>query len=504
MKKTLTISISGFVFHIEEDGYERLSRYMEAIKSHFRGFEGRDEVISDIEARIAELLQSKLSPAKEVITIEDIGEVIAVMGQPADFAMDSDMTGASASSTRLPKRLYRDPERKMLGGICAGLGYYFNIDPTWVRVIFLVSILISGFGLLVYLILWMVVPEARTTAENLEMRGEPVNISNLEKSLGDEVRDLRNRHGDRVRSGLGQVGRVLVRILAVGFGFFILLLGIALTVIYLSVLFRFPVVAEINNGGLHTFPLYNLVDRIFETDTDLRMFSTGLMVIFGIPLLMMLWAGIRLIFGIPRTKMVAGLAALAWVCALVITLIFGLKVANSFRGTAEFARQVPLKISAKDTLYVTMEGHLPLNGQWERSGMFYFSDARIAVADDDEVIHGIPLLKFKLSADSTGHINVATLARGNTTLQASETAEKVDYKWKQNGDTLVLSDNFTLSPGEKWRMQKTRVEVMLPEGTSVKIDKKAYPVMGYHKNFDRHDIIGTMYIMSNEGLARKF
>ncbi len=139
MKKTLTINISGFVFHIDEDAYEKLHRYLEAIKFHFRGFKGKDEVIADVEARVAEILQKKYLPAKEVITIEDVDEVIGIMGQPSDFSVEDEDAGGQKdfSYSRHPKRLYRDPERKILGGVCSGLGAYFNMDPIWVRIIFI-------------------------------------------------------------------------------------------------------------------------------------------------------------------------------------------------------------------------------------------------------------------------------------------------------------------------------------------------------------------------------
>ena len=527
MKKTITVSIGAIVFHVEEDAYDKLSRYLEAIKSQFRRFDGRDELFSDIEARIAEILQGKLNPGKEVITVEDIDEVITILGQPADFDMGEEAAGSrpGVSPSYQQKRLYRDPERKMIGGVCTGLGAYFGLDPVWIRAIFLILIFASGFSLLVYLILWIAVPEARTTAEKLEMRGEPVNLSNLEKSIGDEAgqikeklhdftakakesfsarkADFKSRQKPRVMDGLSEVGQFFLRLLVIFCGIIILFFGIILTVAYLSILFRFPVIAVMDQAGLQAFPLYDLTERIFDTDTDLRAFSTGMMVLIGIPLLMMLWAGIRLIFGIPRAKTIAAIAGMIWICAFVITLIFGFKVANSFRGTGEFARQVPLKIMSADTLYVTTDGNLPLGKGWERSGMFFFPEARMAIMNDTQVLYGIPLLKFKISSDSTGHINVATQARGTTTMDAMETAERVDYKWQQKGDTLILSDNFTLPVDEKWRMQKTRVEVMVPEGTTVKIEKKVYPIMGYHKNFSRHDRIGTLYIMSNEGLVKR-
>jgi phage shock protein PspC (stress-responsive transcriptional regulator) len=526
MKKTLTISISGLVFHIEEDAYDKLHRYLETIKSHFKGFEGKDEVISDIEARIAEILQKKITGNKEVVTLEDIEEVISIMGQPSDYAMDGDATGSGSDSTysSLPKRLYRDPERKTIGGVCSGLGAYFNLDPVWVRIIFLVSIFISGFGLLVYLILWLVVPEARTAAEKLEMRGEPVTVSNIEKSVSDEMHDLKDKlndfaskakttyhkqksefktqHKDRLSSGLGDMARIFLRIFLVFAGIIILFIGIALTVVYLSILLRFPVIAVMDQAGLQAFPLYSIIEKIFANDAGLRAFVTGMMILIGIPLIMMIWGGIRMVFNLPRVRLIAGLAGIIWLCALIITLVFGFKVANSFSRTGEFARQVPLDIRGTDTLYVTTDGRLPLDENWERSGIFYFPDERIAVMNDSEVLYGIPLLKFKLSDDSTGHINVATLARGTTTMEAMETAERVDYKWNQNGDTLVLSDNFTLPANEKWRMQETRVELFLPEGTTVNFNENVYPIMGYHKNISRHERIGTMYIMSNEGLVK--
>jgi phage shock protein PspC (stress-responsive transcriptional regulator) len=526
MKKTLTISISGFVFHIEEDAYEKLHRYLEAINSHFKGFDGKEEVISDVEARIAEILQKNISGSKEVITIADIEEVIAIMGQPSDFGIDEEAATGSktASYSALPKRLYRDPERKMIGGVCSGLGAYINIDPLWVRIIFLVSIAISGFGLLVYIILWIVVPEASTTAERLEMRGEPVTVSNIERNFKDEMHDLndrvkdfaskarstlkkekdefKSRHGDNIRSGISDAGRVFLRIFLVILGVIILFIGIALSVVYLSILFKFPVVAVMDHAGMQEFPLYSVIDRIFTSDTDIRTFVTGLMILFGIPLVMMLWGGIRLIFNLPRVRFLAGLAGLAWVCALIITLIFGFKVANSFRYPGEYTREAELKIVRADTIHIVAEQHLPPDFHWEESGVFYFPEMRMALSNDEEIIRGIPLIKFRTSKDSIARIIILATAKGAFKNDAVENAEKINYSWQQKNDTLVLSDSFILPDDEKWRKQEVRVEVQLPEGTTVTIDEHLHPFLGYHKNISSHDRNGKFYLMTEEGLVR--
>ena len=139
MKKTFTINISGIIFHIDEDAFEKLSNYLNSIKSCFNSSDGKDEIIADIEARIAEMLQAKISDSKQVITIEDISEIIAVMGEPEQIGAENGaQTKSNYSSTETRKRLYRDSDNKVLGGVCSGIGAYFNIDPVWIRVAFVI------------------------------------------------------------------------------------------------------------------------------------------------------------------------------------------------------------------------------------------------------------------------------------------------------------------------------------------------------------------------------
>jgi phage shock protein PspC (stress-responsive transcriptional regulator) len=524
MKKTLSINISGFVFHIDEDAYEKLHRYLEAIKFHFRSFKGKEEVIADVEARVAEILQNKISPSKEVISIEDVDEVIGIMGQPSDFGVEEeDGAGTREYIHREPyKRLYRDPDRKWFGGVCSGLGAYFNIDPIWVRLIFFVSNAISGFGLLIYIILWLALPEARTTAERLEMRGEPVNISNIEKSIGDEVHELKDKlhdvtskakstyrrkkaefdsgHRDQFLDSIGEIGRVFLRIFLIIAGIVILLLGIALTLGYLSIVFRYPLISLFDQSGVHTLPIYPLIDRIFENDADLRTFSTGLMIVLGIPLLMMLWAGIRLIFAIPRAKFIGGLAAFIWLCALVVTLIFGFKVSNSFRYMGNFNKETILQINKTDTLQLVTIRNLPQIPDWNHSNMVHIPEWRIAVSEDGNVFYGIPELKIKPGIDSAARLVVGTNARGPFSGDAAEMAENINYTWRLSHDTLYLSDSFILLKDEKWRNQQANIELYLPAGTYFHIDKNMAPILGYHKNYRRHDMVGRMFVMTDDGI----
>lgn len=188
MKKTYTINISGSVFHIEEDAYEKLNDYLTRLKHHFgNGAEGQ-EIVADIESRIAEIFNSRKTAESEVITLIWVDEIIKTMGDPE--VIEEEVEAGSATQGKDKKRLYRDPSRKVIGGVCGGLGAYFNMDPVIVRLIMVFLFLLNGLGLLIYIILWIVVPEAKTTAQRLEMYGEEVNIENIEKWIKKEYLEI--------------------------------------------------------------------------------------------------------------------------------------------------------------------------------------------------------------------------------------------------------------------------------------------------------------------------
>jgi phage shock protein PspC (stress-responsive transcriptional regulator) len=267
MKRNISINISGIIFHIEEDGYDPLRNYLDSINGYFGSFQDSSEILADIESRIAELFLSKLNDGKQVITLEDVQSLVATMGNVSDFkaaeeqeANDGEQPKAERSgeestfrntASTANKKLYRDGKRKVLGGVCSGLGYYFNIDPVWPRVLFALLAIasygglilayiifwivipssdeleeettikkmyrdpekkvlggvaggiaaffgadvtvtrllfvvlgfIGGLGFLLYIILWIALPEAKTITEKMEMQGEPVTLSNIESTV---------------------------------------------------------------------------------------------------------------------------------------------------------------------------------------------------------------------------------------------------------------------------------------------------------------------------------
>ncbi len=186
MKKTITINLGGLVFHIDEDAYLLLEEYLKRLGDFYSGDMNSSEILEDIEARMADLFRERMTSGQEVITRTNAEEVIGILGYPEDLLEeDPSAVYENVKRTRY-RRIYRDPDNSILGGICGGLGAYFRIDPLVFRLLFVGITLLGGAGILLYLILWIVIPEAKTTAQKLEMRGEPVNVSNIGKKVKEE------------------------------------------------------------------------------------------------------------------------------------------------------------------------------------------------------------------------------------------------------------------------------------------------------------------------------
>ena len=191
MKITVSINLGGYSFNIDEDAYSELKRYLRNLELHFAGEESSSEILSDIETRMAELFRTKITTFKQVINIDDVNQAISVMGTPEDISDNDRKTARDKFSSPGYHRMYRDPDNRIIGGVCSGMGAYWNIDPVIVRIIFVALVLAGGIGALVYLILYIVIPEARTTAQKIEMKGNPVNIHNVKEAVKQEFETVK-------------------------------------------------------------------------------------------------------------------------------------------------------------------------------------------------------------------------------------------------------------------------------------------------------------------------
>lgn len=323
-------------FHIDEDAYYLLNDYLTSVKAYFSRQQDAQNIIEDIEARIAELFQEKLSDNKQVISIDDVQQMIHVLGKPSDFGVENgdEPPQDEPFMYKKSKRLYRDHENALLGGVSAGLGAFLNIDPLWPRLLFILLFFASGFGAILYIILWIVVPPARTTAEKLEMKGESITLENIEKSINNEYQKVKQNFDDFRSSKRYQdisdtlteivnvIGRILLALLKVAgviIGVFLIIGGIvALMGITGTIFFDFDWLYTMFDIRISSFE-HMLENYTGSDDVTLLLISTFLAA--GIPVLVLIYGVIKLIFQIKSNDRNLGLGLFVlWLLAAVFTV----------------------------------------------------------------------------------------------------------------------------------------------------------------------------------------
>ncbi len=181
----MTVSLCGSIFTLEEDAYNVLHGYLKRLEFHFSKEEGKQEIISDIESRIAEHLRETIKQENQAVDVQEINRIIKIMGEPGEIEGEDNMKNEIQNDYKSYRRLYRDADDKILGGVCSGMGYYWRMEPLLLRIIFILTLFWGGLGLITYIILWIVVPPAITTAQKLEMKGEQVTADNIGRSFND-------------------------------------------------------------------------------------------------------------------------------------------------------------------------------------------------------------------------------------------------------------------------------------------------------------------------------
>ena len=336
MKKTLTVNLGGTVFHIDEDAYRLLDNYLSNLKIHFRKEAGADEIIDDIERRISELFAEKLTAGSQVITITDVEEVIARMGKPEDMEAESDSEPSVGNATRttIHRRLYRNPDDKLLGGVISGMAAYLGWDVTLLRLLLLV-VLICGVGTLipVYIVCWLVIPEARTAAEKLSMRGEAVTVENIGKTVTDGFEKVANgvndyMKSDKPRTFLQKLGDALVMVAGWFFNICLVIFAIICSpllfvfgVVFVALLFAAVMVAI--GGGAALISMFPTFDVILPTSplSAIVMYIAGILLV-GIPLVSLVWAIFSQIF--KWQPMASGLKWTLVILWIVSAAVFGI------------------------------------------------------------------------------------------------------------------------------------------------------------------------------------
>ena len=491
MNKTVNINLAGVFFHIDEDAYAKLQHYLEAIKNSLTNTQGQEEIIRDIEARIAELFSEKIQDKRQVISIREVEEIIAVMGQPEDYMLDEEIFEDEPVYTRSKgKRLYRDTEHSVLGGVSSGLGHYLGIDALWLRILWILLTFFSGGGfILIYIALWIFIPEAKTTADKLAMRGEPVTISNIEKKIREGFDDVSGKmkdidyekYGYKAKNGASSAATAIGDAVMFILNLFVKFIGILLLLIAGTTLIGlFIGLFTVGTFGIIDAPWTDYVDLVGPGAESIWIISALAFFAVGIPFFFLFILGLKILVkklhSIGRTSKLVLLAV--WILSVLGLVFFGIKQASERAYDGEVTITEALPVKANDTLYLSIKGDPDFNSTPYRDDDFNFTYN----SEDKKVLwsQNIRLL-VKPTRDSVGRLEVVKKAEGKNYEEARTRAENIEYSTNFSGGRLDLGGQLFTDPFNKFRSQEVEVTVFLPVGSVLFAADNTY---SFHRNSD--------------------
>lgn len=508
MNQTININLAGMIFHVDENAYQLLTSYLEKLKKIFEAEEGGNEIIHDVESRFAELFQQKLGD-KEVVTLPLVEEVISIMGEPEDYAQNDEEEFYSQKETythftkNKPRRLYRNPDDKIIGGVASGLAAYFGIDPVWVRLVLASMFFLYGIGFIPYIILYIVIPEAKTTAEKLEMKGEPINLSNIEKSVKDELNNMKEKVTDssltgKVKSLIEKIIDVIIQIVQGVFKFAGKLIGVALFIVGIAVLFSFISFVfggTVFIGGVdYTYSQWGgFFDMIWISSSMHYWVLFGLFLVAMFPVIIFIMLATRILFNWKdQSKWIYISGVLMLLVGIGILGINGIKIANQFQANSKFTSVIPVDSNSK-TIYTYLEKSdinydLDNNPFLIENDILYSDDVEFTVYQTDKEVP---------------YIEITGKAYGENRLLARNRAKGLDYKVSQKDSLLKFDGFFSFPVDQKLRNQEVKVKLFLPVGYNVYLDESMieiiYNIQNITDTYDG-DMVDYTWSMTEDGL----
>lgn len=480
MDKTHNISLGGMAFAIDDVAYRTLSKYLNDIRLSLHNSHGVEEIIADVEYRMAELLREKMM-AREVVNQTDVDYLIGIMGKPEDFynedILDDDPASTTGYSSRNystgAKKLFRDPDDKILGGVCSGLAHYFGIDRTWMRLIILVLPFLdfvflgisTTFVVLAYFVLWLVVPEAKTTSEKLQMRGEPVNFDSIKDFFGNSPDNVRNNlkdFGDDARRVANSSGSVIGNFLKIifkiiGFIFLGFLLFIALILLFAFLASVLGLGTAFFGAGIAGLSLNEYFPYIFEGQWEEWVAFISLAFVMILPAIGLILLVLRLVssrFRVPRAVAVA--LPFLWLMGLIGLAVVSVTTLRHFQKTTYDVKTVNIPTEAQ-TLVVQLEDE---SSSYDADDLFSIKPGFLALEKDDDI-------RVKKSETGNAYLELRYKAKGNTTDEAFKNLKPIDYKYQIKDSIIRLDEYIFLKEGSKWRRQQVDLTLYLPQGKNV-------------------------------------
>ena len=512
MKKTVSVNLNGQVFTIDEDAYIELHTYLDAVAGQFSNSEESEEIISDVEARIAELFGSYISTSKQSITMNDVQKVIEIMGKPNDYIQNEEQSSRtdkdSQSYGRYKKRLYRDPENRILGGVAGGIAAWADIEAVIVLAFFVFSFYI--FGPLLYLVLWIIIPLAKTPSQRLEMRGEDVNLNNIEKIIKEEFRQVKEslknlkkkETSQRIKnevthslSGFIRILSIFAKIILAGIMAFTLLAFM----IFIGIMVKIIPLDLLNTHCHGLVSIQTFINSIF-TDDSRNLLYWGIMLFVGSIFISIIINLAKILTGNTRKWwIVNSFFTIINITGLIFIIVAGIQEAENFSENTQVSKKITLLKSNEDSITIKVNvTDLYYKKTWDFESNHKFSfpigSDRCNYNDGKISIYGKPSLRFSQSNNDSIYIEVIKKANGKDNPDAKRNAEFINYSWRFDKNIIILDEVFSII-NSKWRNQNAEIVLYLPEKCKITFDENAKKIS---TDFDPN----TTYSLMNGNLHR--
>ncbi len=503
MKKNFSVNIGGRIFNIDDDAYECLNNYLSRLRHFFAADLGHDEIIADIEMRIAELLDLQKAQGLSIITLKHIQDVIASMGEPDQLSDSETEQPKHTPGIKTRGKLFRDPDNRQIGGVAAGIAAWFGIDPVWVRLIFAGLTLFYAVGIIVYVVLWLILPIAQTTSEKLEMQRQSININTLRNELASAGTGIQ-KTGNTILQSLGTLIRFVTEVVARVFAFLfhllgrlaglILLLGVVAMFIGISVASLVREQMNMNDYQLDTTTLVNALQWLVPgPDVRWLMYITIILLLVATTGLL-IYAGLRLLLKWPPLR---------WQVVIVFVLLLIAGILTGVGAIFQYSRSSEKTASVTKRQSIVMKSkHIHLvSGPNDHRQYFMPLAGDTLPVNVSYVLGEINLSIRPVPADSL-FVTFIHSASAWQESQASGYAGNITYSYKLRDTLVTLNPYFMFPHSDGMRYQKIDVIIGIPINTEVEIDEPLRWRSNYSDFMENARNGGTL-IMTTSGLKLK-
>lgn len=500
MDKTININLGGVLFHIDEEAYRILRDYLQAVSDKLKNLPGSSETLDDIELRIAEIFLSQKSTAG-VISRATVEDMINIIGNPNDFSQPGDEKAEAFSPRTYGKKMQRNSNDRIIGGVCSGIGNYLGAEPVLLRIFFIILTLMFGIGILVYLALWLALPAGETlpVPQNQAVRSQGYGfISAKEDGSYKVTGDIGNAFNEIFRA-IVKFTWIIIRILIIFLGISVVVTGfLAIAAFIMVFVFRFPGEYSVGSVGFKIAYLPDFLNYVV-TPSLVPWIKALTIIAVIIPLLVMIYLGIRMIFWF-RAKdgafLLTGL--IIWVMAVAILSIMLFNEGLSFVETARFTTKEYFK-TVPDTVYLKLDSKVS-DLQFDNEISFGDEGYYIFVKEENKQIYVRSYFNdITFSEGRPAFVEITKRSNGRSKTDAARNAEKLLYNYKISGDTLFIDEYFTYSEGSKWSFDEIRVDIVLPRGTILYLDKTADNLLRNNRDYFISDPSDRYLVVTEDG-----